>query len=128
MSFEQGKAEGYQGLSVWQKGINYVEKIYRVTSAFPKEEMYGLISQMRRAAVSIPANIAEGYARRSDAEFARFLLIAAGSSAELETHVIIAHRLSFITLAESDEIMADTNELGKMLHGMHRSITQRKAA
>jgi len=86
----------HKDLDVWKLGIELVEEIYKITSKFPKNEIYGLISQMRRAAVSIPSNISEGAARDSTKEFIQFLYVALGSLSELETQVIIAKKLSYI--------------------------------
>ena len=86
----------HKDLDVWKLGIELVEEIYKITSKFPKNEIYGLISQMRRAAVSIPSNISEGAARDSAKEFIQFLYVALGSLSELETQVIIAKKLSYI--------------------------------
>ena len=86
----------FKELMVWQKAIDLVTEIYKITRAFPKEEVFGLVSQMQRAAVSIPSNIAEGHERNSEKEFAQFLCIARGSLAELETQIIIAEKLSYI--------------------------------
>lgn len=98
-------------LAVWQNAVEFVPLIYQLTSTFPNDERFGLSSQMRRAAVSIPSNIAEGAARKTDKEFLRYLYIARGSLVELETQVIIAHRLNYvgdITLytEASDQIFA----------------------
>jgi four helix bundle protein len=86
----------HKDLQVWQRSINFVEKIYKVTGNFPKEELFGLSSQLRRSAVSIPSNIAEGGARHSNKEFLQFLYIALGSLAELEPQCLIAQRLEFL--------------------------------
>jgi four helix bundle protein len=86
----------YQDLQVWRVGMDMVEEIYRLTQSFPKKEVYALSSQMQRAAVSIPANIAEGHARDSTKEFLHYISIALGSLAELETHLILAGRLSYL--------------------------------
>ena len=86
----------HKDLDVWKLGIELVEKIYKATTGFPKEEIYGLTSQMRRAAVSIPSNIAEGAARNSEKEFIQFLYISLGSLSELETQVIIANKIGYL--------------------------------
>ncbi|RLC47451.1 MAG: four helix bundle protein [Candidatus Cloacimonadota bacterium] len=86
----------HKDLDVWKLGIELVEKIYKATIGFPKEEIYGLTSQMRRAAVSIPSNIAEGAARNSEKEFIQFLYISLGSLSELETQVIIANKIGYL--------------------------------
>src|SRR3990167_3497670 len=88
--------KSYRELFVWQKGMDVVTEIYRFTEKFPKTEIYGLVSQMRRSAVSIPSNIAEGYARKYKQEYIQFLRIAFGSGAELETQIIIAKNLQFL--------------------------------
>ena len=90
-------------LHVWQESMTLVELVYKLTEAFPEKERYGLISQLRRAAVSVPSNIAEGAARGSDAEFIRFLHIARGSLSEIETQLLIAQRLDYTTVAQSLE-------------------------
>ena len=87
-------------LQVWREAIELVEEAYRLTSAFPREELYGLTSQMRRAAVSVPSNIAEGAARQSEREFLQFLIIARGSLSELETQVLIAEKLGYMKSVE----------------------------
>lgn len=108
----------HKDLEVWQKGILLVTDIYQLTNNFPKEELYGLTNQIRRAAVSIPSNIAEGSARQSNKEFIQFLHIALGSLMELETQLIISKNIFFI----SEEMMAEKQlkieELGKMLNGL----------
>jgi four helix bundle protein len=86
----------FKNLNVWQKGIELVKELYKITKSFPKEEQYGLSSQIRRAAVSVPSNIAEGFRRRYAKEYKQFLNIALGSCAELETHIIIAKELKYI--------------------------------
>jgi four helix bundle protein len=86
MAIEKKKVQGYKDLLVWQKGIQLAKEIYRITQAFPNEEKFGLVSQMRRAAVSIPSNLAEGQARHTTKEFVQFVSHAEGSVAELDTH------------------------------------------
>jgi four helix bundle protein len=112
--------QSYKELIVWQKSVALVTKIYRATEAFPSTECFGLTSQMRRAAVSIPANIAEGYARKHRAEYLQLLRIAFGSGAELETHLIIAANLGF--LKKTDII--ETNELlGEVMRMLNKLIS-----
>lgn len=108
----------YKELIVWQKSIELVIEIYRITSLFPKSELFGLVSQMRKAVVSIPSCIAEGYGRRSRKEKDQFYLIAFGSALELETQIIISKKLGFID--EKDSIRADEllTEVLKMLNKM----------
>jgi len=113
----------HKDLVVWQLAIDLVARIYDATRALPREERFGLISQMRRAAVSIPANIAEGAARGSRADFARFILIARGSLAELETLLIVAERLEFLPTVE--DLLHLLTAIRQMLIGLHRSLTER---
>lgn len=112
----------YRDLTVWQKAMDLVEETYRLTKEFPREELYGLTSQMRRAAVSIPSNIAEGHGRGSDTEFLRFLRIAYGSLRELETQVIIAVRLMYATPEISNEIMEYAAHTGRLLNGLMNKL------
>jgi four helix bundle protein len=115
----------YRKLIVWQKAMDLVELIYQLTKHFPKEELYALASQIRRAAVSIPSNIAEGQARKSTAEFRNFLSIAQGSRAELETQILIAMRLKYLTPKQAEPSMALLNELSRMLNALHSKLTTR---
>ncbi len=108
----------YQKLQVWQKAMQLCIKIYSVTKDFPKEEVFGLTSQMRRSAVSIPSNIAEGKGRDSDKSFIQFLLIAKGSGDELETQVLIAEGLKYITSEKSEELQKDIQEVLKMISSL----------
>ncbi|MDL2243742.1 four helix bundle protein [Bacteroidales bacterium OttesenSCG-928-J19] len=111
----------HKDLIVWQKGIDLVTLVYRYTKSFPKEELFGLASQMRRASVSIPSNIAEGHGRGSDKELLRFLFIALGSASELETQLVIANNLEYITLKELEELITLNDEVRKMLASLIRS-------
>lgn len=108
--------ESFKDLKVWQKSIELVREIYRVTEKFPKSELYGLTSQLRRAAVSIPSNIAEGYKRRNLGEYLQFLSIADASSAELETQIIIAKDL--YSHIEYTNIASLLTEVQKMLFSL----------
>ena len=101
------------------------ERIYEVTKSYPKEELYGLTSQMRRCSVSIAANIAEGYGRDSGGSFVQFLKIAQGSLKELETHAILSGRLGYLAEAEIDDLLSCCDELGRMLGGLIRSVKRR---
>ena len=114
--------ESYRNLIVWQKSIELVKLIYQMTRDFPKEEAYGLTSQMRRAAVSIPSNIAEGSRRGSRKDFRSFLLNAFGSGAELETQVVIAKKLSLGKNMDYGEIDDILNEIMKMLNKMINNL------
>lgn len=113
----------FKDLDTWQKAMDFVEKAYRYTANFPASEMYGLTNQLRRAAVSIPSNIAEGAEREGTKEFLRFISIAKGSQGEIETQLILAHRLSFLPLEKYNELIKDLHEIGRMLNGLQRSLT-----
>lgn len=110
-------------LIVWQKSINLVKIIYRLTEHFPDTEKFGLTNQMRRCAVSIPSNIAEGNARNGDPEFRQFLKIAYGSSAELETQLIISKELEFLSQVDFDTVQGLLVEVRKMLHVLISNLT-----
>lgn len=112
----------FKHLKIWQKGINLVVDIYKTSQNFPSEELYGLTAQIRRSAVSKPSNIAEGSGRNSDKDFSRFLDISLGSSFELETQIIIAHKLSFIYDEKFNELTHDVQEEQKMITGLQKSI------
>ncbi|HTN68134.1 MAG TPA: four helix bundle protein [Dysgonamonadaceae bacterium] len=108
----------HKDLDVWKKSMGFATKLYKITSAFPKEEIYGLTSQMRRAAVSTPSNIAEGAARKSNKEFIQFLYIALGSIVEIETQLIISKNLMFMSEESFLELDKERNEIAKMLTGL----------
>jgi len=114
--------KNYQGLEVWQRAMDLVVLCYQMTKSFPKSEVYGLTSQIRRAAVSIPANIAEGQGRQHSKEFLQHLSIAYGSLAELETHMQIAKRLEYIDVNQLSKVLDWSAEIGRMLNGLRRSI------
>src|SRR5262249_61063074 len=122
---EEPKPCGYKDLLVWQKGIKLVKQIYELTSVFPAEEKYGLVSQMRRAAVSIPSNIAEGQARHTTGEFVQFVSHAEGSVAELETQLRLSLELKFCRYNEFHETLALMEELRKMLNALRRRLVTR---
>jgi four helix bundle protein len=109
---------GYRDLIAWQKAMSLVTEIYRVTQSFPREELYGLTSQLRRAAVSVPSNLAEGYARNSRNEFRHFIGQARGSLAEIETQVEIAKALGFLTPLVATGLLKKTEELSRILAGL----------
>ena len=109
------KVKDYKDLRVWQKGIELVDDIYIITSDFQKEELYGLSSQMRRAAVSIPSNIAEGFVRKHTKEYKQFLHISLGSCAELETQLIIANRRNYVAVKKMGAISENLNHEIRML-------------
>src|SRR3989344_3115779 len=112
------KIKSYKELIVWQKSIMLVKEIYKITGHFPKSEMYSLVSQIRRAAVSIPSNIAEGYGRKSHKEYLQFYAIAYGSALELETQLTISKELEFVSEKEVVKTEALLNEVIKMLYVM----------
>ena len=116
------KVQSYKDLVVWRKAIALVEQSYLCVARFPRDEVYGLASQIRRAAVSIAANIAEGYGRDQTGSFLQFLKIPQGSTRELETHFIIAERIKYID-SETSSVMANhCEEISKMLRALIRSI------
>ncbi|MEI7455845.1 MAG: four helix bundle protein [Nitrosomonadales bacterium] len=115
----------YSELLVWQKAMDLVTQVYKFTATFPAEERFGLSAQARRAAVSVPSNIAEGHGRKSTASYLNFLSIAFGSLMELETQIQIAVRLGFIQEDEALVLLAKTDEIGKMLSGLKRSLAEK---
>jgi len=119
----QAPIKSHRDLIVWQKAMDLVVLIYKATEAFPKHELYGLTSQLRRAAASIPANIAEGQGRRSKPEFCQFLGNARGSLLELDTHLELALRLKYLTASQHERIQKDVVEVGRLTNGLLRSLT-----
>ena len=116
----------HRDLKIWQISLDVTETLYRITSGWPKHEQYGLISQIRRAAVSVSANIAEGAGRRTPGEFMHFVGIARGSLAELETLLIVARRLDYLDEAAYRAVLDDLLELGRMATGLLRSLEERR--
>ena len=112
----------YRDLDVWQKSMDFVEQIYRDSKHFPPDERFGLTSQLRRAAISVPSNIAEGAGRTGTREFLRFLSVANGSLAEVETLLILAVRTGILPQARQQELDAQAMEIGRMLTGLKRSL------
>jgi four helix bundle protein len=117
--------KNYRELIVWQRAMDLVEMIYRVSRSFPKEELFALGAQLRRAAVSIPANIAEGQGRHTTKEFLHFLSIASGSLVEMETHVLIAERLNYVSHQVASEAIGLAAEVGRLTNGLVRSLRKR---
>jgi four helix bundle protein len=115
----------YRDLEVWQVAMDLANKVYDATEKFPKSEMYGLASQIRRSAVSIPSNIAEGSARNGTKELLNFINIARGSLAELETQLIISKQRSYIENSELDKIFLLTNSVGKMLTKLYQTLERK---
>lgn len=118
------KVRNYQELIVWQKAMDLVELIYAHSKSFPREEVYGLTSQLRRAAVSIPSNIAEGQGRRTTADFVRHLSISYGSLLELETQTLIATRLKYFRAGGDQNILKMAGEVGRLLNGLMSSLAR----
>ena len=112
----------HKDLIVWQKAIAFVQHLYEITQSFPKEEIYGITSQIRRAAVSIPSNIAEGFGRGHDKELLHFLYIALGSASEVETQLIICHNIHYLTDDDFEELSNADSEIIRMLSSL---ITKR---
>ena len=115
----------YKDLVVWQKGIALAKLLYELTKSFPLEERFGIVAQMRRAAVSIPSNIAEGQARRTTGEFIRFISHAEGSVAELDTQLILSIELKFCSSAAADSTFALVSEIRRMLNALRRKLVAR---
>ncbi|WP_255369208.1 four helix bundle protein [Fibrobacter sp. UWT2] len=114
--------QGYRDLIVWQQAMDVAVETYRLTSAFSKDEMFGLTSQMRRAAVSIASNIAEGEGRKSKNEFSHFLGIALGSKSELETQIVLSERVNLLKSSETESIKKSLDDIGKMLTALRRKL------
>ena len=118
--------KSYRDLEVWKRAMKLAKRIYRVTSRFPADERFGLTNQIRRAAVSIPSNLAEGHARSGPAEFGRFISIAMGSVAEVETQLLLAVDLNYTDQEATAPILEELDVIGKMLRGLSKSIIARK--
>ncbi|HEX3144450.1 MAG TPA: four helix bundle protein [Pyrinomonadaceae bacterium] len=123
MATAQALIKSHRDLIAWQKAMDLVVLIYQATASFPNHELYGLTSQMRRASVSIPANIAEGQGRRSKSEFSQFLGNARGSLLELDTHLELALRLNYLTASQHERINRQVTEIGRIINGLMRSLT-----
>lgn len=117
------KVKNHKDLEVWKQSIDLVDAVYRVTKAFPPEELYGLVSQMRRAAVSVPSNIAEGAARASKKEFTQFLYMALGSVTELETQIMISKRLGYVD--QESDLLRQTEIAHKLLLGLIKYLKKK---
>ena len=117
--------KNYKDLTVWQKAYQLCLEIYKLTKTFPKEEIYGLSSQMRRAAVSIPSNIAEGYGRKTTPEYIQSLYIAYGSICELETQLLLSGDLGYIKEKEMEKIQQDVGDIERMLKALIKSLRER---
>jgi len=119
------KASTHKDLIVWQRAMQLVKSVYSEANKFPKEEMYGLISQIRRAAVSIPSNLAEGYAMKSTAHLIKYIYTARGSLAELETQFMISDSLGYISSENAKPILDEINEITRMINKMISSLYQK---
>ncbi len=117
-----GEISSYRDLLVWQAGVELAVACYEVTRTFPRDELYGMVSQIRRASTSIPANIAEGHGRDSSGHYVQFLKIAQGSVKELETHILVSQRVGLLDTAGADNLLGRCDEIGRMLRALIRSI------
>ena len=115
--------KNYRDLIAWQKGMAFVTGVYRATGQFPRDEIYGLTSQLRRAAVSIPSNVAEGHGRQSTREFLNFLSIAYGSLNETQTQLLIAQQLGYLNESDCNVLLEQSYELARLINGLSRSLT-----
>ena len=122
----QSRIRSYKDLDVWQKSMALAEDCYRATTEFPRDEIYGMTAQIRRAAVSIPANIAEGYGRDQTGSFIQFLRVAQGSTRELETHLILSGRIGLLHREVRDKLLDECERIGKMLRALVRTLESRK--
>jgi len=117
-----GKVNSYKDLLVWQRSMELVETVYRMTAKFPPSEQWGLTSQMRRAAVSVPSNIAEGYGRQATGEYRHHLSMSRGSLLELETQVLLCRRLQYFDGADTDSVLVEIEQISKMLGALISKI------
>lgn len=115
----------HRNLDLWQKSVDFVVDVYEVTKTYPTDERYGLISQIRRAATSIPANIAEGAGRKSDKEFVHFLSNAQGSASEIDTHFFVSLRLGYLTEATHYELDKKLDDIGRMITGLANHLKRK---
>jgi len=120
------RIDGYRDLIVWGRAMDLAEQAYFVSKRFPHEERYGLTSQIRRAAASVPANIAEGYGRQTRPAYVSHLRIAQGSLKELETHLMLAARVQLCSSAEIEPLLADADEIGRMLRALIVKLTAKR--
>jgi len=116
------KIKSFKDLAIWQRSIKLVEDIYKVTKAFPREDLYGLTNQLRRAAVSIPSNTAEGFARNHSKEYKQFLFVSLGSCAELSTQLIIAERLGYLRCEKSNTLLDEIEQISKMTMSLIKKL------
>lgn len=121
-----GEIHSYRDLDVWQLGMQIAKECYFVTKTFPREELFGMTSQIRRAAASIPANIAEGYGRDSRGDYVYFLRVAQGSLKELETHLLLSIEVELASKSTTDSLLLSCDRLGRMLRSLIRSLQEIK--
>lgn len=119
--------KNYKDLKVWQKSYQLCLEIYKVTKEFPKEERYGLTSQIRRAAVSVPSNIAEGYGRKTTPEYIQFLYVAYGSTCELETQIFLSGDLGYIETEKLEKLQEEIGEVERMLKALIKSLKEKES-
>ena len=120
-------SSSFKDLRVWQEGMKFVVEVYRATAQFPRHELYGLSQQLRRAAVSVPSNIAEGKGHRSDREFGHFLFHARGSLLEVQTQIMIAQELQYIGVEEGHRLLASGDAIGRSLNSLINSLREKAA-
>lgn len=118
----ESKIRNFKDLKIWQRGIELAKEVYKTTDSFPSKEIYGLVSQMRRSAISIPSNVAEGFMRRHNKEYKQFLYISLGSLAELETQIILSGQLGFLKDDHNKIFQETINELNKMITGLIKCL------
>lgn len=121
----EGKVKTYKDLIVWQKSIRLVTTVYTLTKTFPSDERFGLVSQLNRAVISIPSNIAEGWGRELSKNYLQFLRISRGSLMEVETMILISKNLNYIIDANFKELNKEIEEVGKILQGLIKSVQQK---
>jgi four helix bundle protein len=114
--------KNFKQLIAWQKSMRFVVELYNATKQFPRDELFGLTSQLRRAAISIPSNIAEGQGRSTTADFRRFLSIALGSCAEIETQLMLAHDLGYLADSSSEHLIERVSEVARLINGLYKSL------
>lgn len=119
-------ATHYRDLHVWSRAVDWAEAIYKATAGWPRDERFGLTSQVRRAAISVASNIAEGAARRTTAEFIQFVGVAQGSLAEAETQIFLARRLGYVSKGSAEALLRGSDEISRMLAGLVSSLARRR--
>ncbi len=124
---EKIKSNGFEDLEVWQIAKSLAVEIYKITESFPSKEQFGLTSQIRRCSISIASNLAEGSARGSDLDFARFIAISLGSCAELKTQLIISQEVGYLSVEKLEELTGTLNQIGRMLKGLQVTVRKRAA-